>query len=472
MGDDSSPAEHIAAMQALASQYTRGLPSVTTSALQTTQSHKDIPKTIILTGSTGSIGSYLLHLFLSDPSISHIYCLNRQRSLSPSLPDRQRRIHTSRGLTTTFPASKVTFLPVDLSAASFSLPQPTYDHLLATVTHIIHNAWPVNFLLPFSHFKPQIAAIRNLINFCLPPPHPQPEPYSRITTPKLFFTSTLGVGMNPLAPHWPSSTHLLPEKILHDWDAPTYTGYAQAKFVAEQVLVTAAERCGLRVEICRLGQITGPVGRKGVWNRGEWFPSLVQSSVFLGAVPGDLGGGGQGTGEKAGAGELRWVPVDICAKVMAELVFLDEDGASDERDEEDWVNDYLGDRASRSDQLERKNGVKVWHIANPTPTDYHELLPAIREFLPSTTRVVGCSEWVELLAKSMNDQKHNPAKKLLVLFQNLAAMGEAGLILPGLDTEETAKRSKVLRDLGPVKTEWVGAWMKQWSFTGGGRSKM
>ncbi|WP_223715478.1 SDR family oxidoreductase, partial [Streptococcus pneumoniae] len=33
--------------------------------------------TVLLTGSTGTLGTYLLDTLLQDPSVTHIYCLTR-----------------------------------------------------------------------------------------------------------------------------------------------------------------------------------------------------------------------------------------------------------------------------------------------------------------------------------------------------------------------------------------------------------
>lgn len=50
--------------------------------------------TVLLTGSTGSLGTYLLHSLLDNPQISHIYCLNR----TPNAAEKQSRSFLDRGL--------------------------------------------------------------------------------------------------------------------------------------------------------------------------------------------------------------------------------------------------------------------------------------------------------------------------------------------------------------------------------------
>ena len=52
-----------------------------------------------------------------------------------------------------------------MSKPYLGLEPSTYKILLQHVTHIIHNAWEVNFNLPFSKFTTQISGVRQLIDF-------------------------------------------------------------------------------------------------------------------------------------------------------------------------------------------------------------------------------------------------------------------------------------------------------------------
>lgn len=77
---------------------------------------------IILTGSTGSLGSYLLDCLSSTKKVNHIICLNRSKDAA----ERQERTHEDRGLSSEFD-SKVTLSNVTLphpTSASRSQPTP------------------------------------------------------------------------------------------------------------------------------------------------------------------------------------------------------------------------------------------------------------------------------------------------------------------------------------------------------------
>jgi hypothetical protein len=60
----------------------------------------------------------------------------------------------------------------------------------------------------------------------------------------------------------------------------------------------------------RTEQIAGPLKSHGVWTRQEWLPSIIASSKYLGILPETLG-----TLET-----VDWIPVDLLASIMAELV--------------------------------------------------------------------------------------------------------------------------------------------------------
>lgn len=90
--------------------------------------------TVILTGSTGSLGSYLLESLLNQQqSVKKIYCLNRAEDGEA----KQRAASESRGLTTDWPPQRVEFIQIDISKPKFGLADEIYNTLLEQTTHII-----------------------------------------------------------------------------------------------------------------------------------------------------------------------------------------------------------------------------------------------------------------------------------------------------------------------------------------------
>ncbi|KAG6018533.1 putative NRPS-like protein biosynthetic cluster, partial [Claviceps citrina] len=120
----------------------------------------DEGQTVLVTGTTGSLGAYMLHLLCSLASVKSVVALNRGPDGGAS---RQPGINADRGLTTDF--SKVTFLGCDLARPDLGVGDASYRGLLETCDRVIHNAWPVNFNMGVSTFEPHIRGVRHLVDF-------------------------------------------------------------------------------------------------------------------------------------------------------------------------------------------------------------------------------------------------------------------------------------------------------------------
>ena len=94
------------------------------------------PVVVLLTGSAGSLGSYILDLLLDDPLVSRIHCLNHNESARKN----QTESNTKRGLSTNF--NKVSILVSDLAKELFSLSQDVYQEMLQSVNYIIRLSPP------------------------------------------------------------------------------------------------------------------------------------------------------------------------------------------------------------------------------------------------------------------------------------------------------------------------------------------
>ncbi|KAF8993889.1 hypothetical protein BDQ17DRAFT_1431390 [Cyathus striatus] len=179
---------------------------------------------------------------VADPAVSRIYAFNRPRQQSKVLQ-----------------SEKVHLVEADLSDVNFRIQRQQFYEIRAAATHIIHNAWPVNFNLSLQSFETSIAGLRRLIDFCLTSPRGIP--------PKLIFTSTIGVFRKSLVPA----------------EVSIGTGYSESKWVSEQILNYVSQTRTIQTTIVRVGQLSG--GPNGSWNGKEWFPSMVQASKALGALP-------------------------------------------------------------------------------------------------------------------------------------------------------------------------------------------
>lgn len=92
---------------------------------------------VLVTGTTGTIGSNVLAQLVADPKVERVYGLNRE---SPAPLDTRQRIALSeRGLDPSVVDSpKVVLLEGTVSQLKLGLPDDLYEELRTSVTHVIH----------------------------------------------------------------------------------------------------------------------------------------------------------------------------------------------------------------------------------------------------------------------------------------------------------------------------------------------
>lgn len=367
---------------------------------------------VVVTGTTGSLGNYLLEYLIAAPNVAKIYALNRSDAEA-----RQKKTFEERGANPDF--SKVTFLQTSFDKDLFGLNPEVYAELQENVDVFYHNAWAVDFNLDLSSFEPtHIAGTRRVIDF---------SASARYHPHIVFISSVAGTG------NWANVGYsgFVPEEWIADDKLPLPQGYGESKHTACRILALAAERSAIPVSIIRTGQLAGPKSEKGFWNKHEWLPSIVSSSKAIGKVPRTLGG----------SDSVDWLPTDSAAHVLVEL-----------------VQTRLGT------QKEKK--LDVFHLVNPTISTWAELVPAVVEFYAAQgvqLEVVEFSDWIEHM-KSIPVTKESAAQitglKLLDFYEGLNANGG----LQRMATEHTAESSKTLAEMGPIDQSLITNWLKQWNF--------
>lgn len=390
-------------MEKLYELHTRAFPA------NTVPTRKDgtVP-VILLTGSTGSLGSYVLDALIRENRVAHIYCLNR----GPGSAERQRRSFSAKGLPE-LNGKVITCLDADLSQDRFGLPDETYDTLVQEVTHIIHNAWQVDFNLGLDSFSGQVGNVRRLVDFSI---------QSRA---QVFFISSISAVASCTA-------EVVPERMLDDWSVAHKFGYGQSKLVSERILGDAVKVAGIVATVCRVGQIAGPTTSDGVWPKQEWLPSLIATSRYLGKLPASLGS----------MDDVDWIPVDILARIVVELAIGDATAGKN-----------LG------------TGASVYHAINPKRTTWAKLVGAISRSLNSgggAVETVSLESWLEALRASASQEADltlNPAVKILDFYDGLVAGKELRF-----ETKKAVQSSPTLASLDSVQEVWMENWIKQWSF--------
>jgi len=374
---------------------------------------------VVLTGSTGALGSYILQVLLDSKTVSHIYCLNRASNSESLQLDRNK----TRNLQTHFPTERVTFITVDLSKEYLGLGPDTYGKIRDSATDIIHNAWPVNFNFSLAAFKPHLLGVINIITLAA----------TAQSSPSVLFISSISSIAN-------LEKRPLPEEVVTDVLAPLPMGYAESKYLAEHIFDYAAHKIpSLAIGVARVGQIAGPVNRPGLWNKQEWFPSLALSSLHLGMIPESLG--------NSANAEVDWVPIDLLAITLVEL-----------------SNNHPTNK-------QENGGAKFFHPMNPQPMLSASLLQVVATTLfdrekkkitpvPFNTWLQGVrSEAMDLNRGDVGEMlKVNPAIKLIAFYEGLAQ----GKGWPVADISEALKASKQLRALKGIESKWIENWVKGW----------
>lgn len=194
---------------------------------------------ILVTGSSGFLGTYLLNRLLQKTDY-HIYCLlrcdNKQHGFS-----RLQQAAKEKGLSDTIIQDRITVIPGELSKSQLGLSNEDYQHLSGNVDLIIHNASIINLMDPLSALYPtNVEGVTSIIELA-----------STSKIKPIQYVSTIGVH------------HALPENVAQPvvektpvvtWQDVELT-YEQSKIMGE-TLFGHARKKGLPVNILRPGTIT------------------------------------------------------------------------------------------------------------------------------------------------------------------------------------------------------------------------
>ncbi|KAJ7157757.1 putative polyketide synthase [Mycena filopes] len=364
---------------------------------------------ILLTGSTGALGCHLLAQLLSDRDVKHVYALNRQVSGGLTLADRQATALERQGLPPVLVHSqKLTLLVGNFAEADFCITSGMMDELRSTVTHIIHNAWRVDFMAPLSEFESLVTGTRQLIQFAIESSAPVPISFS--------FISTIAVyqNVNPSTP--------APEAPILDPKVAARSAYVESKWVAERLVQMASEEQHLNANVIRVGLLTG--SPNGSWDTAHWVPALAQSAVHIGCLP-------------DGDGPVSWLPINTAAAAIVEM---------------------------------RNSMNQTLHLIHPRPATWKTIMEPFASAM--NVPLVPYAEWFARLRGTAEFAAGNVAALRLVdLFQfgltptvNKESMG----LLPRVLSDRGTKAAPILLDekLTPLGPTDVRKWVHYWRAVG------
>ncbi|GAA2991223.1 hypothetical protein JCM13580A_64900 [Streptomyces drozdowiczii] len=250
----------------------------------------------LLTGASGFLGAFLLR-DLIEATDGPVDCLVRAAS-PDSAAQRIRANLEHYGLWQSRYAGLIHPVPGDLAAPGLGLAPDERTALARRLGPVLHNGARVNFAAPYGDLRAaNVAGTEELLRLL-----------ADSGSPGLHYVSTTGVyapsrGTDP-APLTESSP-TGPADGLPD-------GYAQSKWVAEQLVGLARER-GLPVTVHRPGRISGDTATGACQDR-DLLWQLIKGCLQAGALP-DLA-----------HGTTDWVPVDYVSAAVVALSTADRAG--------------------------------------------------------------------------------------------------------------------------------------------------
>ncbi|KAF8438365.1 putative aminoadipate reductase [Boletus edulis BED1] len=387
---------------------------------------------VLLTGSTGGLGSYLLASLLSREDVALVYAFNRP-SKTNTIQHRQRAAFEDRGLDTALlDSDKLIYVEGDAARPNLSLDDWTYAEIRDSVTVIIHNAWRLDFNLALSSFESNVGGTRHLIDLA--------RASRWATKPRFLFTSSVASAQG-----WDKSRGAFPEEVQYDAGVAAGPGYGASKYVSERILT----RSGLPATSFRIGQVTGGAPR-GAWSTTDWVPIIVKSSVSLGALP-------------EARGVISWLPPHGVCDAILDVAFAHEEPPL------------------------------VVNLVHPRPSTWKSVMQPISEALyqkhltSSRLPLIPFTEWVERLEEeAANTNEENaqrvPAVKLLGFLRALA-QGDAVIRResssseyvsedveaagsPRFATDVAQRASETMHHLEPLSAVDAERWVEYWASVG------
>ncbi|KAK4186654.1 hypothetical protein QBC35DRAFT_257040 [Podospora australis] len=388
------------------------------------EKYSSFSETVLLTGATGSLGAHTLHQLSQAHHIKHIYCLVRPSSSEQNPMSRITKALTEKGLS--LPAaslSKITALSSDLSKPEFGLSPTVFEQVKNTVTWIIHSAWSVNFNLPLASFEPDIQGLYNLLRLSLSVHRAEPA--------KLFFCSSVSTAFATLPPAGSISKEVVIPNEPVDVHQAAGMGYAQSKWVGEQMCLRASQEAGARAYVLRIGQIVGDK-TKGIWNDVEAVPTLIRTGLVMGCLP-DL----------EFKGEISWLPVDTLATTILQL-----------------------SQTLSSAPRPTSSSSVFYNLVNPQTFTWSALIHTLREQCGWKFSVVPVAEWFSRLQEE-TDSVANPAVKLVDFYRE--EYGTEDTTLVSFDMSSAQRDASALRGGNAPRiiedgfvTKFVDAWVGKW----------
>ena len=255
---------------------------------------KPLFKRVLMTGTTGFLGSRLLYELLKNTDAS-FYCLVRAPGNSEGL-ERIKHALSAHGLTLDAEETeRICILPGDLSLPNFGWDEASWNNRKLTIDTVFHSGATVNMVKDYYDLRPaNVLGTREIARFMLEGIRKQ-----------LHYASTLSVFV--ATNH---NTGVAREDDSLDRPTSVYGGYAQSKFACELLLRQIAKEIGT-VSFYRFGLLTGD-SKTGKSAKDDFLNMFARGISSLGCVP-----------ESDAELTVDITPVDYAAAAMAHIAVYD-----------------------------------------------------------------------------------------------------------------------------------------------------
>lgn len=313
-------------------------------------------KNILLTGSTGFLGAFLLKDLILYYPTAKIYCLVRGEMV--------RVIENMKfyDLWENHFIDRIKIVSGHLDRDQFGLPDAEYEQLAQRIDLIVHNGAAVNFTSSYEALKvPNVYGTRNIIEFAGFTDEPTP----------LYYTSTDGV-YESKSETSDSLIQVHRERFIAENPSNLSTGYEQSKWVAEKVVHEAIER-GFPAVIFRPGDICGH-SKTGACNPNHDFVRLLQ-----------------------GVAKLKYAPNDIRIVDLTPV-------------------DYVSRAIVTHSLKDPKTSNHTFNLVHPEPVRVKDVLMFMRDILGyEDLQIIPPKEWLEVVKSTKDDS--NPVIALWPFFE-------------------------------------------------------
>jgi thioester reductase-like protein len=311
---------------------------------------------ILLTGSTGFLGAFLLYELLQQTP-ADIYCLVRATSLESA---KNKIKHSLESYLIWHESFSERIIPIlgDLSQPLLGISENEFQQLAEKIDIIYHNGAWVHHLYPYYVLKnTNVLGTQEVLRLAC-----------RFRPKAVHFISTSSI----FSPSENSQIQVIREDDnLDDYQIPD-NGYVQTKFVGEKLVQTAGLR-GLPICIYRIGRVSGH-SETGVFNVNDFLYRLIIGCIQLGIAPDvdimeDI------------------MPVDYTSKSIIHL------------------------------SLKKANSGKVFHLVNSQLLHTNMLFNVINS-CGYQLKIAAGDEWRSQLSKIANSSSEHPLYPLLPFFLN------------------------------------------------------